>query len=161
MPAGAKGKMTPETLKILFEGIKLRMTHKLAAVRAGIHPGTYYRWLQEGEIAAKSYAETGVDKGERAKKYRQFYEDHQRAISEGQANLLACVQRAALAGDWKAAQFILACRHPDEFAPRHRTELSGPKGGPIATVSGNEALEKLAGLLAPRDDGEGSPGDSE
>lgn len=51
---------------------------------------------------------------------------------------------------WQGSAWILERCLRDEFAPPVRHEVSGPGGGPIQSVSGDEAIAKLEAILARR-----------
>jgi hypothetical protein len=54
---GRKTKRTPELEKVLFGAIKKGCTHKAACGVAGIHPDTFYTWLNDFPDFADSVTE--------------------------------------------------------------------------------------------------------
>lgn len=108
-----------------------------ACALAGIHPSTYYRWIERGNDP-KAPA-----------KFREFREAATRARAEAEARNVAIVQRAA-GTDWRAATWYLERSFPTRYGRRDRIEHSGPEGGPIS-------LQGLAQMLGVDDEaGEGA-----
>lgn len=113
---GRPTKLTPDTVEKVCEGIRLRMTHKLAAMRAGICEKTFYIWISEGEQAQQKDLD-GQELSQRESATLHFLQAVTRAVADGQAALLAAVHTAART-DWRAAAFILERRHPEDFSRR-------------------------------------------
>lgn len=114
-----------------------------AAPMAGVHPSTVYRWLERGE-QEQQRREAGLRARAGEQPFCEFRARFMRARSEGKAQLVLLVRKAATGGhvvrertrtvrdpetgervvqverdfaqpDWRAAQFLLACLAPDSF----------------------------------------------
>lgn len=139
--AGRRYKLTPEVSARICEGVRLRMGHKHAAIRAGVSQGVFYKWMQAGEKLQRQ-----INDGEQVKPtpYEkaclQFVEDVTRAISDGQAALLAMVHQGAR-DDWRAASWILERRHPYSFSKRHFEKLQENKDESITVVFHRPTME--------------------
>ena len=114
-----KTKLTPETLKLLVQGIKLGASFKDTAAFAGISEDTFYAWMRKGRESNRGL-------------YRAAYLAIERAKGVGSVTLLAMIEKAAQQGDWRAAAWKLERRLPEEFG-RQRVDVrhSGPNGGPM------------------------------
>ena len=108
-------KLTPEVQDLIVDGINAGLTFRLTCARVGVNPGTFYRWLETGEIV-----KTGM--------YREFYEAVERAKADSALRLVSQITLQALT-DWRAAAFILERRFPDDYGKR--TEVTGKDGGPV------------------------------
>jgi len=91
---GRPTKLTTEVQERLGQAIRMGLTHKEAAAYAGIGERTFYDWMRD-----KAH-------------FAQFINARE---GEGQATLLALIQRAAKE-DWRAAAWILEHRWPEEWA---------------------------------------------
>ena len=87
-----------------------------AARYGGVHPATYYRWMQEAQ-----------EPGAAANK-REFYEAVKKAEAEAEVRNVATIQLAA-SSQWQAAAWLLERKHPAQWG--RRMEVVGPEGGPI------------------------------
>lgn len=139
--AGRRHKLTPEVSARICEGIRLRMSHKHAAVRGGVSEAVFYKWMANGE-----QLERQIDDGKsprmnaRDKACLQFVKDVRRAISDGQAALLALVHQGARE-DWRAASWILERRHPEDFSKRHYQAMQENKDETITVVFRRPAMD--------------------
>ena len=107
--------MTPEVQGLIVDGINAGLTFRLTCARVGVHPGTFYRWLETGEKA-----KTG--------RYREFYDAVERAKADSALRLVSQITLQAPT-DWRAAAFMLERRFPDDYGKR--TEVTGKDGGPV------------------------------
>ena len=110
-----KTKLTPEVQELIVDGINAGLTFGLTCARAGVHPATFYRWLEKGE-AAKS----GV--------FSEFCDTVSRAKADSALRLVSQITLQAPT-DWRAAAFLLERRFPDDYGKR--TEVTGKDGGPV------------------------------
>lgn len=110
------------------------MSHKHAAIRGGVSEAVYYKWMSIGEKLQRR-----IDDGEKVtptayeKACVKFVGDVRRAISDGQAALLALVHQGARE-DWRAASWILERRHPESFSKRHYQALQENKDEAITVI---------------------------
>ena len=108
-------KLTPEVQDLIVDGINAGLTFRLTCARAGVNPGTFYRWLEKGEAA-----QTGV--------YREFCDAVERAKADSALRLVSQITLQAPT-DWRAAAFMLERRFPEDYGKR--TEITGKDGGPV------------------------------
>ena len=142
--AGRRHKLTPEVSARICEGIRLRMSHKHAAVRGGVSESIFYTWMREGEAI-----ERRLDAGEKVRKTHyqracyQFLQDVRRAVSDGQAALIALVHQGARE-DWRAASWILERRHPEDFSKRHYQALQENRDESLTVHFARPAMDDAA-----------------
>lgn len=91
-------KMTPQTIKMLCEAIRMGATYDLASQYAGIAPSTLYAWMAKG-------------RKQEGGEFVELLEDIKRAEGKGAIANLALIQKSAKEGDWKASAWILERRH--------------------------------------------------
>lgn len=77
-----------------------------------------------------------------------FWEQVTEARSIGARARLARIAQGK--AGWQGSAWILERCLRDEFAPPTRHEISGPDGGPIQTVNGDDAIARLEAILARR-----------
>lgn len=65
----------------------------------------------------------------------QLAEDVRRARVQGKAANIKIIRDAARGGDWKAAAWLLSKQYPEEYAERHKHEVTGKGGGAIQVSS--------------------------
>ncbi len=129
-----------------------------AAPMAGVHPSTVYRWLERGE-QEQQRREAGLRARSGEQAFCEFRDRFTRARSEGKAQLVLLVRKAASGGhvvrertrtvrdpetgervvqverdfaqpDWRAAQFLLACLAPETFGRAAQARIEvAPAGG--------------------------------
>jgi predicted mannosyl-3-phosphoglycerate phosphatase (HAD superfamily) len=119
---------------------------------AAISEQTYYRWLREGFDLARR-----VDEGETLTpaetELQKLCESIKEAELLGQHAALTVIQRAANNGTWQAAAWFLERRNKKWS---NRTEVTGPDGGPIQTVTVEDVDEKIRNLIAASEADRGS-----
>ena len=115
-------KLRADLQESFLDGLKLGLTHKLAAQRAGLGESTYYSWIAKGREA-----KSGL--------YREFLDEVMRVEGEAAGELLTQIGQHSK-DDWRAAAWILERRHPDDYGKR--TELTGKAGGPMQLDSKTE-----------------------
>ena len=105
---GRPTKLTPERHQQIIEYLRLGLTQEQAALAAGIHPGTLYRWLQRGDDPTAPPI------------YREFRDALKVARAEAERAYLTIIRSAAEAGTWQAAAWFLERSFPDRWARRDR-----------------------------------------
>lgn len=108
---GRPTKFTPERCKQIIDNIKLCMPLELACKAAGVSYACFRIWMNKGEEAKSG-------------RFREFFDDVQRAESDAMAGNLATIVLAVKNRDWRAAAWILERRHA-EFFSKSRIELTG------------------------------------
>jgi len=116
MPGGRPSKLTPARVERLHDALRLGLSQQLASHHAGISPRTYRNWMKRGEEAQRG-------------EYATFFADSQRAVAQGVLALVEAINDAAVAGDWRAAAWLLERRFPQDYA-RSRVEHGDPDDGP-------------------------------
>jgi hypothetical protein len=111
------------------------------------------------DIDAINYA--GVSKDwyyDELKKNPEFAKQVEAAKTKRKMHALAVIRKAALT-NWSAAGWFLERTYQEEFAIKNRHEITGPGGGPIATLQlrvpelSPEKMKKLAGMVVPEANG--------
>lgn len=110
-----------------------------AARSVGIGESTLLLWLQWGRAArvcdvvgcaAGHHGPYRTQPAEPGITYLEFLEAVERAESDA-VILAQTTWSAAWKGDWRAAMAWLQARHPAEYKPKDRVELTGADGGPL------------------------------
>lgn len=105
-------RLTPEVTTRVCEAISLGLTHELAAKYAGIGRSTFYLWIEKGRAQ-----EDGP--------YRAFVEALDEAEAKNAARCMAEVLKAAKAGTWQAAAWLMERRHGYVVRQEQRIEHAG------------------------------------
>lgn len=90
---GRPSKLTPERHKRIVDLIEAGNYPETAAGACGVSKTAFYAWMAKGREAKSG-------------KYREFWEDVQRAREAAEAELVATVKLAAR-DDWRAASWML------------------------------------------------------
>lgn len=144
---GRPSKLTEERAEAILNALRLGVTQENAARYGGVHPATYFRWLEEG---AKDEADD---------KYREFRQAVEKARAESEVRNVAIIADAAKRGTWQAAAWFLERSFPRSWSKTSRTELTGADGGPVNVSVDPEALEsRIAALIASRKRGDADDG---
>ncbi|MFJ6380159.1 hypothetical protein ACIQI7_09180 [Kitasatospora sp. NPDC092039] len=144
--------------KRLLDAVRAGVPVSDAAPMAGVHPSTVYRWLERGE-QEQQRREAGLRARVGEQPFCEFRDRFTRARSEGKAQLVLLVRKAATGGhvvrertrtvrdpetgervvqverdfaqpDWRAAQFLLACLAPETFGRAAQARIEvAPAGG--------------------------------
>jgi len=112
---GRPTKLEPSIANAICSNIALGVSIEAAAEAAGISRGTFYNWLKVGgkEGAAPEFA--------------QFAADVIEAQAIAELHLVRIMRQAATEGgpgDWRAAAWLLARRHPDRWSEKRQLEVS-------------------------------------
>ena len=92
---GPPSKLTPDLQERICQLIRAGNTTDIAASAVGIHVDTYYRWVANR---------------------RGFRQAIEQARAEAEAILVGRVQKAAQAGSWRAACWLLERQWPERWA---------------------------------------------
>lgn len=162
MPRGRKFKLNPDITKLIIAAKRMGMSIQKAAPFAGCDPSSVARWLQDGEEDFHRKRESpqrelfvGVQKAESDRIYESM--ERIRAAGKGGAVIeevtttrkmkdgtqLVTVKKRVSSPQWQADGWFLERRHPDDFAQKVRTELTGADGGAVQ-VSTLADVMKLA-----------------
>ncbi|MFF4819872.1 hypothetical protein ACFY2K_35450 [Kitasatospora sp. NPDC001309] len=155
---GRRPALDPEVEKRLLDAVRAGVPVSDAAPMAGVHPSTVYRWLERGE-QEQQRLEAGLRARSGERPFCEFRDRFTRARSEGKAQLVLLVRKAATGGqvvrertrtvrdpetgervvqverdfaqpDWRAAQFLLACLAPETFGRAAQARIElAPAGG--------------------------------
>lgn len=102
----------------------------------------FYTWMREGEALERLHESAG--KVPRSTAYQKaclkFVQDVRRAISDGQAALLALIHKGARE-DWRAGAWILERRHPEDFSKRHYQAMQENKDESITVIFRRPAID--------------------
>lgn len=111
-----------ERIRIFIAAVTAGASDRSAAAEANISSATVHRWLH-GERPFDETMRKAIFRARavRERRWLQWIED---AATPGTD------ARGQRTGDWRAAQFLLSVTNP-AFAPRSRTEVSGPGGEPV------------------------------
>jgi hypothetical protein len=128
----------------LIEALTLGDFVEEACQYAGISVDTYYRWIREGNDLNKR-DETKQPLTAEEREITELSEAIKEAELKGQHAALATIRRAAKNGTWQAAAWFLERRNKKWS---NRTEITGPDGGPVQTVTVEDVDEKIRNLIA-------------
>jgi len=134
----------------LINGLRLGHFVEEACQHANISKQTYYRWLKEGE--ALDEKTTPLTSDEQA--LRDLCDAIKAAELAGQSAALDVIRTAAARGTWQAAAWFLERRNKKWS---NRTEITGPDGGPVQTLTVDDVDEQLRRLIEETKRGESAP----
>lgn len=102
---GRPTKRDPQREDRLLNYLRAGLHKETAARSAGIDPSTFYDWQR---------------------RFPQFSEAVEKAVSDAEAILVGKIQQAASEGkNWTAAAWMLERRHPDRWARSDRLQIQG------------------------------------
>jgi transposase len=108
-------KLTPELQTQLCKLIAAGSPPAVAAQASGIAEGTFYAWMRRAESNRKADL-----------RYRNFKRAVELASAESEAILVTRIAKAASAGSWSAAAWILERRWPQRWSkPADRPQERG------------------------------------
>ena len=143
---GGPKRMTVEHPKVerLLNALRLGHFVQEACQYAPISEQTYYRWLKEGDAATRKQ-HNGETLTDNEQIVRELSEAIKAAELAGQSAALDVIRTAASQGTWQAAAWFLERRNKKWS---NRTEITGPDGGPVHTVTVEDVDEKIRNLIA-------------
>jgi len=115
--------------KALTDAIKMGCSDRLACESAGISPATYYDYMARGEAGEVPFVE--------------FLEQVKAAKSRIASLMVSVRTKAAMGGDWRAAESWLRTHRRDECAA-DKVEVTGANGGPVQIDLKAEIAAQLA-----------------
>lgn len=125
--AGPKPKLTKALIETIEKSLTSHNTKKTTCEMVGIGQTTFYRWLEEGELARSGLK-------------RELWESVKRAQSISKTIL---VNQIAKDPNWQAKAWLLERMHPEEFGRQQRVEMTGRNGGPIGLRHGGAVTLNL------------------
>jgi hypothetical protein len=128
----------------LLNALKVGHFVEEACKYAPLSKQTYYRWLREGE-ALDARAEAGETLTPDEQALRDLCDAIKAAEVSGQNAALDLIRSAIEQGTWQAAAWFLERRNKKWS---NRTEITGPDGGPVQTVTVEDVDEKIRNLIA-------------
>jgi len=106
-------KLTPAVEERIARAIRAGNYPEVAARHAGVHPSTYYRWLERGGLDGEAPEDDP---------YRHFRAEVERALADSEAAEVGLIAQAARGGTWQAGAWLLERRFPDRWGRRQRVE---------------------------------------
>jgi len=110
-------KLTPEVEERILKALRAGNYATPAASYAGIHPATYYLWLERGDPSGRRRADLP---------YRRFAEKVHQASAEAEIRDVTRISKAAET-DWRAASWRLSHRHPERWGRRTHKRRGTPQ----------------------------------
>ena len=111
----ASTKLTQEKIEKICARLVEGVSHEAASEAAGIHRKTLYNWLKKAKEADASEL------------HLQLADEVREAPALAEAHLVTVMRRAAIeggSGDWRAAAWLLARRHPDRWSEKREIQIS-------------------------------------
>ena len=128
-PPGRPLVLSAAMTKALTDAIKLGCSDKLACESAGINPSTFYDYMARGEAGEAPFVK--------------FREEVTAAKTRIAALMVGTRTKAAMGGDWRAAESWLRTHRRDECAA-DKVEVTGANGGPVQIDLKAEIAAQLA-----------------
>jgi hypothetical protein len=145
MPAHTK--LTREVRDEIVRRLASGCTLEVAAEAAGVHRVTASRWLATGREAEAAEADgkrlTGMQRD-----CLELLRAEQTARAEVRVKALAAIQKAALAGTWPAAAWLLERLFPDEYAAKPGRKDRAGTGRPVGASSAPDRVARPGVLRA-------------
>ncbi len=135
-------KLTAEVSEKIVRAIRAGNYPEVAAGHAGVHPATYYRWMERGALEGSAPEDDP---------YRQFRSEVERAIADAEAAEVGLVIKAARDGDWRAAAWLLERRFGDRWGRRDRLEQLHAIKEPDEADELDREIERLLEEMAGRE----------
>lgn len=122
---------TPEVTARVCLAIREGMALEHAAEHGGIHPSTFFRWMERGAAGEEPFGE-----------FREAVKEAERTC---ELRALKTIRKGARNGNWTAAAWLLERRYPEHYGRRDRVQMD-------ATVKGDHRVEhdttdRLAGAF--------------
>ena len=143
---GRPTKLTPTVIEKICDALRGGNYRETAAAYAGVGRSTFNDWMQRGHDA-----KSGI--------YRDLVDAVEKALADSEARNIAMVEKAAAAGDWKAAAWYLERMFPGRWGRRDHHQIEANVQTTMK-VNTDDAINELARLLAGRGPGGGTGSDS-
>ena len=114
---GRPSKLTPQSEKLLLDGVKLGATYADSAAYAGVSVTTVANWIERGKTSQSG-------------EYFDFWHKLELARSQGKVELLTKIEKAATDGDWRAAAWKLERRDPEGYGQQVKMRHGGDDSAP-------------------------------
>lgn len=142
-----------EPLDAICQRLRAGVPRVHAAESVGVARRTMMKWLEYGRAASHCEVPACQDDhhgpGEAELSYVHFL--HMVEQAEADAVVLAVGHLTrAMGRDWRAALAWLDRRHPADFKPHERVEISGPEGGPVEVENARDKLLKKLDAISER-----------
>jgi len=98
----------PEVANAIYQAVALGASQTVAAKAGGVALSTLKAWLLKGRNGEEAYID--------------FLKGYEKAETKCDMSALASIMSAAKNRDWKAAAWLLARRHPEEYGEVVRQE---------------------------------------
>jgi len=129
-------KLTADVEEKVVRAIRAGNYPEVAARHAGVHPSTYYRWMERGGLGGDAVEDDP---------YRHFCAEVERAIADAEAAEVGLIVQAARGGTWQAAAWLLEHRFPERWG---RTRPPAQTERTLAPMrSPDERDREIEGLL--------------
>ncbi len=135
-------KLTAEVSEKIVRAIRAGNYPAVAAAHTGVHPSTYYRWMERGELDGDAPEDDP---------YRRFRAEVERAIADAEAAEVGLVLKAARDGDWRAAAWLLERRFSERWGRRERLEQVHEVKEPDEASELDREIERLLEEMAGRE----------
>jgi transposase len=108
-------KLTTEVEEKILKAIRSGNYAEPAALYAGVHRATYFRWMERGDPAGTAPTD---------RRYRAFRARVEQAKAEAEVRDVTMIAKAG-ERDWRARAWSLERRHPERWARRAAAEEEG------------------------------------
>jgi hypothetical protein len=147
-PGSKRSVLTPDLIERLVRNLATGVFLKDAAVSAGVHPSSLFRWrahADDPEPLPEHFAREGdyVAAHDHWLLCGELRERTEKAEADAKAASLGRIRKAGADGTWQADAWYLERKYPHEYG-RRVAEVSGPDGGPIEVA---DARSRLASLI--------------
>lgn len=124
-----------------LDAIEQGLPKRLAAQAAGVPVSAVLKWRIAFDAIDQSAPKFKVSERMLVRFFRSVADAEARLARD----LVSAWKNEATAGDWRAAQALLARRFPDDLGdPAARVELTGAGGGPVSVVTDPGLSELVA-----------------
>lgn len=153
---GRPSKLTPQVTQQIVQALQAGNYQDVAASYAGISKGTFYSWMDRGRIERDRQG-SGLDPDETEAPFLEFLNAIETARAQSEVRAVALINKAAQGGTWQAAAWFLERSYPNRWSRYQRNEVTGPQGGPIQHVVGEDSLLAALDRFLKDDEPDGRP----
>jgi len=143
---GRPTKLTPAVIDKICDALRGGNYRETAAAYAGVARSTFNEWMQRGHES-----KSGI--------FRDLADAVDKALADCEARNVAMIEKAAAAGDWKAAGWFLERMFPTRWGRREHHQIDANVSTTMK-VDPDDAVQQLARILAARDPTGGTSGGS-